>query len=59
MRIIGGKYKVKLIDTDGNVGFKSGKHINVRKQYNCTGKYKEIPVETLWEEVRDIYIILR
>lgn len=41
----------KIIDTDGNVGFKSGKHINVRKQYNCTGKYKEIPVETLWEEV--------
>lgn len=30
--------------------FKDGKHIHRRPQYNCTGKYKEIPRFRLWEE---------
>ena len=40
----------KIIDKYGNVGFKDGKHIHRRPQYNCTGKYKEIPRFRLWEE---------
>lgn len=40
----------KIIDKNGNVGFKDGKHIHRRPQYNCTGKYKEIPRFRLWEE---------
>lgn len=44
------KQKEKIIDKYGNVGFKDGKHIHRRPQYNCTGKYKEIPRFRLWEE---------
>ena len=40
----------KIIDKYGNVGFKDGKHIHRRPQYNCAGKYKEIPRFRLWEE---------
>ncbi len=41
----------KVFDKYKNVGVKCGKHINCRRKYNCMGKYKDIPLHTLWDEV--------